>query len=81
MARKVSKSGVLHDCEQCGKRAPWGPGWRHIHGPIESKHLGSKGQLMPVRWCSDACEDRWYAEYFATSAPHPAAAAPRRPAK
>jgi hypothetical protein len=58
VVRTTSKSGKTHVCEQCKKRGPWGPGWGYLIGPIPSELPGESH--MPVRWCSDACEDAWF---------------------
>ena len=53
------KKGVrVWICDGCGKREQWRKGWHHLPGVVSLANVHEDPSLvLPLAFCSDACED------------------------
>jgi len=59
---RVKKGTRVWTCDQCGKTGLWGGAWHYLPGIISDANKCSDGGVLPVAFCSDACDDAWLAK-------------------
>lgn len=62
---RVKKGTRVWTCDECKATGTWGTGWHYLQGIISETNKCSDDGVLPVAFCSDACEDVWLAKAVA----------------
>ena len=56
---RMKKGTRSWKCDECKATATWKEGWRYLPGIISEANKCIDDGVLPIAFCSDACEDAW----------------------
>lgn len=66
---RMKKGTRVWTCDGCKATGTWGDGWRYMPGIISETNKCSDDGVLPIAFCSDACEDAWISRSSARGEP------------